>query len=139
MHHAPALHFMDYLGPAVAAVIFVTVMALLQEPLRHKLNVLLAAGATGVYLSGGLGVWELVFPLLALPLVYLGLRSYRFIAVAWLMHAAWDLVHHVYGNAIWPFMPTSSFGCLIFDGLIALWLMRLPVEPWTNRPALTRG
>lgn len=39
------------------------------------------------------------------------------------MHSAWDALHHVYGNAIWPFMPTSSFGCLIFDALIAIWFL----------------
>jgi hypothetical protein len=39
------------------------------------------------------------------------------------MHAAWDLPHHLWGNPIWPFMPTSSFGCVIFDSLIALWFL----------------
>jgi hypothetical protein len=24
---------------------------------------------------------------------------------------------------IWPFMSTSSFGCLIFDSLIAIWFL----------------
>ena len=27
------------------------------------------------------------------------------------------------GNPIWPFMPTSSMGCAIFDTLIAIWLL----------------
>jgi len=27
------------------------------------------------------------------------------------------------GNPIWPFMPTSSWGCMIFDSLIALWFL----------------
>ncbi len=39
------------------------------------------------------------------------------------MHASWDLIHHFYGNSIWPFMPTSSFGCMIFDALIAIWFL----------------
>jgi hypothetical protein len=39
------------------------------------------------------------------------------------MHAAWDAVHHFYDNPIWPFMPTSSSGCIIFDSLIALWFV----------------
>jgi hypothetical protein len=51
------------------------------------------------------------------------LRSYRFIGLAWLMHAAWDLPHHLWGRPIWPFMPTSSFGCVIFDTLIAIWFL----------------
>ena len=55
------------------------------------------------------GIWELAYPLLATPVVYAGLRSYRFIGIAWLMHFPWDLAHHFLGNPIWPFMPTSSF------------------------------
>jgi hypothetical protein len=121
LSHAPALHSADYFGPVAGAVVFIAIMSLVREPLRHNLNALLAAGASGVYLSGGLGVWELVFPALAMPVLVRGLRSYRFIGVAWLMHAGWDVVHHLYGNAIWPFMPTSSFGCMIFDTLIACW------------------
>jgi hypothetical protein len=52
-----------------------------------------------------------------------GLRDARFIGVAWLMHSAWDLVHHFFGNAIWPFMETSSFGCCICDVVIAAWFL----------------
>ena len=37
--------------------------------------------------------------------------------------AAWDLPHHLWGNPIWPFMRTSSFGCVIFDALIAIWFL----------------
>jgi hypothetical protein len=55
--------------------------------------------------------------------VYLGLPSHRFIGIAWLMHSCWDFVHHFWGNPIWPFMPTSSFGCMIFDALIAVWFL----------------
>jgi hypothetical protein len=81
-----------------------------------------------VYLSGGFGVWELVYPAIATPIVYLslrshGARSYRFIGLAWLMHAAWDLPHQLWGNPIWPFMPTSSLGCMIFDASIAIWFL----------------
>jgi len=83
-----------------------------------------------VYLRGGFSVWELIYPLLAAPVAYLGLRSYRCIGLAWLMHAAWDLAHHLWGNPIWPFMRTSSFGCMIFDTLIAIWFL-------AGAPALT--
>jgi hypothetical protein len=123
MHSPPSLHVMDYVGPALAAVVFVLVMSLVREPVRLRLNAILVAGASGVYLSGGLGPWELLYPAIATPVVYLGLRSHRFIGLGWVMHALWDLVHHRYGNPIWPFMPTSSFGCLIFDALIAVWFL----------------
>jgi hypothetical protein len=72
-------------------------------------------------MSGGLGLWELLYPVIVTPVTYLGLRSYRCIGLAWMMHAGWDLVHHLYGNPIWPFMANSSFGCLVFDTLIAVW------------------
>jgi hypothetical protein len=120
----PPLAIADVVGPAGAAVVFVLLMSLVKEPIRHRVNALLVAGAAGAYLSGGgLGPWELVFPVVALPVVYRGLSAYRWIGVGWLMHSAWDIVHHVYGQAIWPFMPTSSFGCMVFDAAIAAWFL----------------
>jgi len=121
MHTPLPLHVMDYVGPVVGAVAFVMVMSLVKEPARRNFNALLAAGAGGVYLSGGFGPWELLYPALTVAVVYRALRSYRFIGVAWLMHSAWDLAHHLWGNPIWPFMSTSSFGCMIFDAMIAAW------------------
>src|ERR1700732_5070972 len=96
-------------------------MSLVREPTRRTLNALVVAGACGAYLNGGVGVWGMPFSLLAIPVAYRGLASHRYIGVAWLMHAAWDLPHHLWGNPIWPFMPTSSFGCMILDALIAIW------------------
>ena len=113
----------DVVGPAIAACVFILVMSRLREPTRRTLNAVIVAGASGVYLSGGFGVWELVYPVMATPLAYRALQSYRYIGVAWLMHAAWDVAHHLWGNPIWPFMPTSSFGCFLFDSLIALWFL----------------
>jgi hypothetical protein len=112
---------MDSVGPVIGAALFVLVMSFVSEPTRRTFNAILVAGASGVYLNGGFGVWELLYPLIALPVAYRGLQSYRFVGLAWLMHASWDLPHHLWGNPIWPFMPTSSFGCIIFDALIAVW------------------
>jgi hypothetical protein len=123
MHTAPALELVDVIGPAAAALLFVALMSLVREPVRHRLNAVLVAGAGGVYLSGGFGAWELLYPAATIAVVYRGVDDYRFVGLAWLMHAAWDLVHHLWGNPIWPFMPTSSFGCLVFDVAIAVWLL----------------
>jgi hypothetical protein len=124
MHTPPIVRFADYAGPAAGAVVFVLVMSLVREPARRNYNAVFVAGASGVYLSGGLGLWELAYVAVAGGVVsYLGLRSYRFIGLAWLMHAGWDLVHHFHGHAIWPFMPTSSFGCMVFDTAIAVWFL----------------
>jgi Family of unknown function (DUF6010) len=117
------LVLMNFLGPAMGALIFVLLMSPVPEPTRRTFNAIFVAGACGVYLNGGFGPWELLYPALATPVAFLGLRSYRFIGVAWLMHAAWDLPHHLWGNPIWPFMRTSSLGCAIFDTLIAIWFL----------------
>jgi hypothetical protein len=115
---------MDYVGPVIGVVAFVLIMSLVKEPSRRTVNAMLTAGLTGVYMSGGgFGVWELLFPVVTLPLAYAGLRSYAAIAAVWLLHSAWDLLHHLWGNPLWPFMPTSSFGCMIFDAVIAIWFL----------------
>src|SRR5215475_8632488 len=105
--HPPVLHVIDYVGPALGAGVFVLLMSLLRDPVRLKFNALFLAGGMGVYLSGGLGPWELLFPALAFPIVYRAQGSYSLIGLGWLLHAAWDVVHHFYGNPIWPFMPSS--------------------------------
>jgi hypothetical protein len=114
---------MTYIGPALGAVVFVAVMSLVPHPARRSFNAIFAAGAVGAYIGGGFGVWELIYPVAATPVVYLGLRSYRAIGIAWLMHAAWDWPHHLAGRPIWPYMQTSSLGCMIFDTLIAAWFL----------------
>jgi hypothetical protein len=124
MHmHNPSVLMIDYVGPALGAALLVLAMSFVKEPTRRSSNAIFVAGASGVYLSGGFGVWELLYPVMVTPLVFFGLRSYRFIGIAWLIHACWDTLHHFWGNPIWPFMPTSSFGCAIFDALIAIWFL----------------
>src|SRR5262245_47140026 len=123
MLNSPPLLVTDYVVPGLTAALFVFAMSQIREPARRTLNAIFATGAIGVYLSGGFGPWELLYPAIATPIVYLGLKSYRLIGVAWLMHAGWDILHHLWGNPIWPFMPTSSFGCMIFDVFIAVWFL----------------
>ena len=118
-----ALAPMNYFGPAFGAGLFIAIMSLVPHPARRNFNAIFAAGVIGAYIGGGFGVWELIYPALATPVLYLGLRSYRAIGIAWLMHAAWDLPHHLWGRPIWPFMRTSSLGCMIFDSLIAVWFL----------------
>jgi hypothetical protein len=83
----------------------------------------IVAGAGAAYLAGGLGVWELAYLACAAPVAYMGLSSYRFIALGWAMHTFWDLVHHFFANPIWPFMLASSAGCAITDSILVLWLL----------------
>ena len=93
----------------------------------------------GVYLSGGFGAWELLYPVMATPVTFRALRSYRYIGIAWLMHATWDLPHHLWGNPIWPFMRNSSFGCFVFDSLIAVWFLAGAPHLVTRRAARRPG
>ena len=121
--HPPPIGLREVLGPLVGAGIFVALMSLVREPARRTLNAVLVAGAAGVYLSGGFGLAELLFPAVITPVAYRGIDSYRFTAFAWLMHSGWDLAHHLWGHQIWPFMATSSFGCMVFDAAIAVWFL----------------
>ena len=50
MHPAP-LAVMDYVGPALGALVFVAVMSLVAEPTRRTLNAIILAGASGVVLE----------------------------------------------------------------------------------------
>jgi hypothetical protein len=53
--HLHPLNVMDYVGPMLAAIGFVFVMARVPEPTRRTFNAGFAAGAVGVYLSVGFG------------------------------------------------------------------------------------
>src|SRR5262245_20564869 len=117
------IHPIHVLGPALNAVVFVLIMSLVREPARQRFNAIFVAGAGAAYLNGGLGLWEFPFIAVATWAAYLGLQSYRFIGIAWLLHTGWDVVHHLYGNPIWPWMPLSSFGCAVLDALIAIWFL----------------
>src|SRR5262245_24232304 len=82
---------------------------------------MMIAGAGAAYLNGGFGVWEFVFTAVVTFCAYQGLHSYSFIGVGWLLHTGWDVLHHLYGNPIVPFVSTSSLGCAICDPVIAAW------------------
>lgn len=108
-------------GNIVAAGLFVLLVGLVREPARQRTMAVMAAVAGGLYFQGGLGLWELPLGLAVIVFAYKGLTAYWGIGMAWMLHAVSDLVHHLAGVPMVPTMPLSSFGCLIFDPLIALW------------------
>ncbi|WP_433789201.1 DUF6010 family protein [Actinoplanes sp. CA-252034] len=112
---------MSIVAPILIGLLFILVMALFPDRARQKVNALLIAGAGAVYWSGGLGGWEFPFGLVMIYVAYRGLASWRWIGVGWLLHTVWDVVHHLKGNPIIPFVPGSSFGCAICDPVIAVW------------------
>jgi len=120
-HAAPTMQIMEYIGPTLGGLIFVLLMSCIREPARQRFNAILVAGAGAAYLNGGLGGWEFAYIAVATVVAYRGLESYRFIALAWMLHTSWDIVHHFFATPIWPWMPSSSAGCAIFDSVIAIW------------------
>jgi hypothetical protein len=108
--------------PLVIGFLYIALCSLLmKEPKRQNFNAIMLAGAGAAYFSGGFGIWELVFTALVTFCAYQGLQSYRFIGVGWLLHTCWDVLHHLYGRPIIPFVPGSSLGCAISDPVIAAW------------------
>jgi Family of unknown function (DUF6010) len=109
------------LAPILIALIFISLCSLLKEPKRRDFMAIMIAGAGAAYLRGGLGKSEFVFTALVTWVAYKGLHSYRFIGIGWILHTGWDIIHHLYGHPIVPFVPTSSLGCAICDPVIAAW------------------
>ena len=107
-------------APAVAAA-FIAACSLIKEPNRQHFSAIVLAGAGAAYLAGSFGIWEFAFCLPMAFIAFWGLKDYRFIGVGWILHAIWDLLHHLCGNPIIPFVPTSSLGCAICDPILAIW------------------
>jgi|GEM_PF-358698 len=147
LHHSPPpLVWMDLLGPIPAAFLLVTVLSRLPRNVSLKLNALGVVGAGAAYIGHGLGVVELLYTAVAsMVLGWWALHSFRVIGLGWLMHVAWDVVHHAVATPIWPFLPSSSASCAVFDTVLAVWLLadapvigpkRLPTLSSTTKAAL---
>ena len=141
----PTLNLMDVrmvLGPLAIAVAFILLCSLLREPNRRQFSALMIAGASAAYFNGGLGPWELAFCALLRFMAYRGLVNYRYIAVAWVFHTTWDVIHDVYANPIIGFAPKSSAGCAVCDLGLALWYAfgaPSPYDAWRRRRAARRS
>jgi hypothetical protein len=120
-HEIPEFTLINAFAAIGIALVYITLSSLVKEPDRQKLNAIIVAGAGAAYLSSGLGAWEFAFCTLVTFVAYRGLTNYSFIGVAWLLHTAWDIVHHLYADPIVPFSPASSAGCAICDAVLALW------------------
>ncbi|HVQ94135.1 MAG TPA: DUF6010 family protein [Mycobacteriales bacterium] len=115
---------MTVLGPLLIGALYVCLNSLIAEPHRRRFNAVMIAGAGAAYLSGGsLGRWELAFVAVLTYLAYRGLESWPAIGAGWLLHTAWDIVHHLRGDPIIPSLHDSSYGCAICDPVIAAWCL----------------
>lgn len=136
---------LSIVAPVVVGLLYVALASLLPEPARQRVNALMVAGAGAAYISGGsLGLWELAFTAVMTFCAYRGLTNYTWLGVGWLLHTAWDVVHHLRGAPIIPELAHSSFGCAICDPVIAVWLfLRAPsiydLRTPTRRPARAGG
>lgn len=120
-HPAIVLNTAQRISPIFVGLVWISVFSLMKEPLRQRLSAIMMAGAGSAYLSGGLGAWEFAACACFTFFAYRGLTDYRFIGVGWFLHTCWDIVHHLYGNPIIPFAPSSSAGCAICDLVLAIW------------------
>ncbi|WP_405957732.1 DUF6010 family protein [Streptomyces phaeochromogenes] len=121
---------MQYFLPIAIGVLYALLMSLIREPHRRRVNAIMIAGAGAAYLSGGgMGGWEFAFTAVVAYVAYRGLDSWTFIGIGWLLHTAWDVVHHVKGNPIIPFAHDSSLGCAICDPVIAVWCFMGGLSP----------
>ncbi len=63
---------MDSCGRALGVLLLVFGMSLVGGPTRRTLNAIILAGASGVYLSGGFGLWELTYPVIGAAVAFWG-------------------------------------------------------------------
>ncbi|MGI5152874.1 DUF6010 family protein [Plantactinospora sp. CA-294935] len=124
---------MTVLVPLFIGVLYVLVNSLIAEPHRRRFNAVMLGGAGAAYLSGGgLGIGEFAFTAVLTYLAYRGLESWTFIGAGWLLHTAWDVVHHLRGEPIIPSAHDSSFGCAICDPVIAIWCLAGGPSVWRH-------
>lgn len=121
LHIIPEFTWLNAIAAIGIAFVFISIMSLVKEPTRQKLNAIIIAGAGGVYWSGGLGVAEFIFGSIMLVVAFKGLKHYYFIGIGWLLHTGWDIMHHLYGDPIVFLEPSSSAGCAVCDPILAIW------------------
>ncbi len=114
----------------IAALAFVAVVGLLKEPMRQKSMAIMVAMAGGIFAVPPYAIAGFAVGAVVAVMGYLGLRSYVFIGIGWLIHAGWDTVLHVNGHGLVGLGPASSLGCAIFDPMIALWFFMGAPTVW---------
>jgi Family of unknown function (DUF6010) len=113
----------NVVAPVIVGLVYIVVVSVVPDPARQKVNAVVLAGAGAAYISGGsLGLGELAFTTVVTFCAYRGLTTYAWLGVGWLLHTAWDVVHHLRGDPIIPELQHSSFGCAICDPVIAVWM-----------------
>jgi len=121
MNQKPRLDFLHSIPPFLVALAFIAAVSLLREPKRRQFSALMIAGAGATYFGAGFGFWEVAFCVIMTWIAFRALDDYRYAGIGWVLHVGWDVLHHLYGRPILPFLPLSSAGCAICDSVIAVW------------------
>jgi Family of unknown function (DUF6010) len=129
-HPIPEFQPVDILIAVAVALVGIAIMSLLKHPNRRTVNAIVIAVAAGTYTNGGFGHLEGLFSLVLGYVAYRGLNSYNFIGIGWLMHTAWDTLHHFTGNPMIDMIPISSFMCFVCDPILAIWFFMGAPSLW---------
>lgn len=116
---------------ALAAPAFIALVSLVREPARQRAMAIMVAMAGGLCAVPPFATLGFAVGAAVAVAAYLGLRSYRWIGLAWLIHGAWDLVLHTKGVGLMGLGTESTLGCAIFDPLIALWFFAGAPSVWS--------
>ena len=117
----PELFTHNYIIPIFVAFGIILLFSLVKEPYRQTINALIIASAGAIYVHNGLGPIEFILMPTLIFCAYKGLTNYKFVALGWFIHTAWDLLHHFTRNPVLPYMPSSAMECAITDPIIAIW------------------
>ncbi len=120
---APGHYRRQIVGNVIAAPVFVVLVSQVPEPWRRWAMVALLVVAAVVYLGHGLGRGEWLLGAAIGLCAVGGLASYPVIGLGWLLHTVSDVWHHRRGRPMVARIPMSSFGCAVFDPLIAIWFL----------------
>ena len=115
------------------AILFATLVGALKEPVRQNAMAIMVGMAGGLFATPPHAELGFVVGSLIAVCAYFGLRSYKFIAIGWMLHAAWDTFRYSQGAGLVGQPPHASLGCAVFDPMIAVWFFLGAPSPW--RPA----
>jgi hypothetical protein len=105
----------------IAPAIWICSFSAVSEPQRRQVNCILVGLAASTYGNHSFGLVESVGTITVLTLGILGLRSYRWLGAAWLVHTGLDIAHHLVADPMFRYFPASSLGCAVTDPILALW------------------
>lgn len=116
-------HVISTFGNAFGALLTVALVGLIPEPWRQRSMAAMVGLASIAYLGNSAFLWPVEFGLAALMLSLAGWGAfwYPVIGVARVVHGIIDLVHHEAGSPMFATVPLSSYGCAVYDPLMAMW------------------